>query len=232
MASLASLKETIERGGRIKLLGDSITHGVGGDGFKQDGEHIVNEFSRNPNGYCWANLLRDSLASKYGCTVINNACTGTKIEFIIEHFDTLVSDTDDCVICTIGTNNRHQYFHTGAKRERGEMLDTFYNNILRLNGMFKEKGVAVVFAANIPASRKNELDGEDYWRILHMDDINNLYKKASAAQGFELISIYDLALDYMAKNGCGIDDILCDGLHPNNKGHEMIFELLCNEIGA
>ena len=46
MASLAYLKETIERGGRIKLLGDSITHGVGGDGFVQDGEHIVNEFSR------------------------------------------------------------------------------------------------------------------------------------------------------------------------------------------
>ena len=37
----------------IKLLGDSITHGVGGSGFLQDGEPIVAEFSRNKNGNCY-----------------------------------------------------------------------------------------------------------------------------------------------------------------------------------
>ena len=46
---------------RIKLLGDSITHGVGGTGFCQDGEPIVQNFARNPNGFCWAKLLKEYL---------------------------------------------------------------------------------------------------------------------------------------------------------------------------
>ena len=77
-------------GARIKLLGDSITHGVGGAGFMQDGEHIVAEFSRNKNGFCWAKLFREYLLEKYGCEVVNNACTGTNIQFVIENFETLV----------------------------------------------------------------------------------------------------------------------------------------------
>ena len=32
---------------QIKLLGDSITHGAGGTGFKQDGEPIVEEFYKS-----------------------------------------------------------------------------------------------------------------------------------------------------------------------------------------
>ena len=35
---------------RIKLLGDSITHGVGGTGFAQDGGLIAEGFRRNTNG--------------------------------------------------------------------------------------------------------------------------------------------------------------------------------------
>ena len=35
---------------RIKLLGDSITHGVGGTGFAQDGEPITQGYARNPEG--------------------------------------------------------------------------------------------------------------------------------------------------------------------------------------
>ena len=99
---------------KIKLLGDSITHGVGGTGFEQDGQRITDGFARNPNGYCWAKLFKEYMEKKYNCTVINNACTGTNIQFIIERFDELVKD-DDLVICTIGTNNRHRYAKDGSK---------------------------------------------------------------------------------------------------------------------
>ena len=55
-------------GARIKLLGDSITHGVGGTGFAQSGEHIVDRFSRNPDGFCWARLFSEHMGEKYGAT--------------------------------------------------------------------------------------------------------------------------------------------------------------------
>ena len=78
-ANVLSSKENV----RIKLLGDSITHGVGGTGFNQNGYHFINGYARNPDGYCWANTFRDYMEDKFQCSVINNACTGTTIEFII-----------------------------------------------------------------------------------------------------------------------------------------------------
>ena len=95
---LKNLSLELKPGARIKLLGDSITHGVGGIGFEQNGEHIVAEFSRSPGAYCWAKLFAEYMQKKYSISVVNNACTGTKIEFVIDNFDTLVDEEDDFVI--------------------------------------------------------------------------------------------------------------------------------------
>ncbi|WP_303800032.1 hypothetical protein, partial [Ruminococcus flavefaciens] len=43
---------------KVKLIGDSITHGVGGTGFTNDAEHgdlIYSGYYVNTNGHCWAN---------------------------------------------------------------------------------------------------------------------------------------------------------------------------------
>ena len=217
---------------QIKLLGDSITHGAGGTGFKQDGEPIVEGFARNPNGFCWAKLFKEHLMNKYSCTVINNACTGTRIEFILRNFNTLVEEKDDFVICMIGTNNRHQYFHEGEKRTREEFGETFYQNILKLNAEFERLSKKVIFMANIPASEKNEQDGKDFWRILHVNDINAIYKRAQEKTGFAFISLYDLFTDYLAKSGEKLDELLYDGLHPNDAGYKVMFALLKDKFGV
>ena len=147
---------------KIKLLGDSITHGVGGSGFAQDGEGFIEGFARNTKGYCWANNFKERMESRYNCKVVNNACTGTAIEFVIKNFDTLVDDDDDIILCTIGTNNRHQSFKYAPKRTKEEHMELFYQNILKLAAMFKEAKKDVIFVANIPASERNEQDGPDY----------------------------------------------------------------------
>ena len=220
--SILSSKEKIT----VKLLGDSITHGVGGDGFEQNGEHIVTGYSRSPHGYCWANLLRDHMLEKYGATVVNNACTGTKIEFIIEHFDELVSPLDDVVICTIGTNNRHWMIEDGPKPDKDEYLEQFYQNILRLHALFVKAEKTVIFVANIPASIPNERDTHLFWRVLHMDDINAAYKRAAGELDFPFISLYDLFTEYCNENAVSINELLCDGLHPNNRGYDVMFALM------
>ena len=217
---------------RIKLLGDSITHGVGGTGFKQSGGVIVDGYARNPDGYCWANEFKEYMESEFNCEIINNACTGTNIEFIINNFEKLVSKDDDIVLCTIGTNNRHQYFKDAPKRSKEEHMTRFYNNIVKLGNIFKEKNIDFVFVANIPAAQANECDGEDYWRLFYMKDVNRMYLKASAEEGFPVISLYSLFVDYCESNGITVDSLLCDGLHPNNEGHRVMFKLLVKEIGV
>ena len=216
---------------KIKLLGDSITHGVGGTGFDQDGYGFTNGFARNTKGYCWAKRFKEYMEDKYNCTVTNNACTGTNIQFVIERFDELVKD-DDLVICTIGTNNRHRYAKDGPKPTYEEWSKRFYDCIVELYNKFLQKDVKVIFMANIPASEQNEKDGEDYWRVLHMDDINALYKKGAEALGYPMISMYDLFTDYCKQNSIEVDALLDDGLHPNDKGYDVMFELLVKELNV
>ena len=215
---------------KIKLLGDSITHGVGGTGFQQNGEPIVKGFARNPDGYCWAKQFKELLENKYECTVTNNACTGTTIQFIIENFDALVDESDDFILCTIGTNNRHAFFEVGERPTREQHGKAFYDYIIELYNMIKAKGKEVVFVANIPAAAANELDGETFWRILHMDDINAIYKAAAQKSGFPLISMYDLFTKYCESNSITVDSLLCDGLHPNDQGYDVMYDLICKEL--
>ena len=211
---------------KIKLLGDSITHGVGGSGWKQNGEHIVKDFAQSPDSFCWANMFRDRMKEKYGATVVNNACTGTKVEFIIEHFDRLVDSDDDLIICMIGTNNRHQKMSSGEKMSRETMLENFYANVKKLYSMFLAAKIPVIFMANIPASEKNEQDGADFWRILHMCDINDTYKKFAQESGATVFSLYDAFSEYCAKNEISVDSLLCDGLHPNDEGYKVMYNLI------
>jgi len=215
----------------IKLLGDSITHGVGGTGFEMNGEHIVGDYYRSPEAYCWARQFKEFMESNYNCTVTNNACTGTKIEFVLEHFDTLVSEQDDIVLCTIGTNNRHQYYRDAPMHTKESYLRGFYENVLRLNECFEKSGKDYVLMANIPASPVNEQGSDDYARIFHMCDVNDVYTKAAGECGFAFISMYNLFLEYCDVRNIDYTTLLCDGLHPNNKGYDVMFHIIMQEIG-
>lgn len=216
---------------RIKLLGDSITHGFGGTGFKQDGEFIATKYHRNPNGYCWAKLLKDYMEENFDCEVVNNGCSGTVIQFIIEYFDTLVDPEDDIIICTIGTNNRHQPLSAGPRRSKREQMERVYGFITQLQRKFRDAGKDVIFVANVPASAKNERDGNDYWRVIHMNDIHDLYVKASLEFGFPLIDLYTLFLGYCREHDLQVEDLLGDGLHPNDAGYEVMYRLILGELG-
>lgn len=216
---------------QIKLLGDSITHGVGGTGFAQNGARINEKFARNPDGYCWARRFKEHLEANYDCTVINNGCNGIGLLYAAEHFEELVSPEDDLILCTLGTNNRHQVMSSGPKRTPQEQADRVYGFLLKLHDMLLASGKPVIFMANIPASRENEQDGEDYWRLIHMSDIRELYRKAAAERGFPLISMYDRFTEYCEENGIPVDELLCDGLHPNDRGYDVMFALLKKELG-
>ena len=98
--------------------------------------------------------------------------------------------------------------------------------------MFVEAGIRVVFVANIPATEKNEQDGSDYWRVLHMDDIDAAYKRASSELGVSMISMYDMFNAYMAENGLTVDDLIKDGVHPNDEGYRVMYELFLKAFGV
>lgn len=219
---------------RIKLLGDSITNGAAGTGCCQDGDHIAAGYYRNDHGYCWANLMRDFLKDAYGMQVINNGCNGTTVRDTLERFEALVEEQDDLVICNIGANSRIHFQSNGPCPSREEMLRLVYGQMSALAEKFQKSNKPVIFVANIPAV--DEADGvcgdDPYWRILHMNDIHDLWVKVCSERGLPLIDLYNAMIDYCQLHKVSLNDLLADRLHPNDRGYEVIFRLMMKALGV
>lgn len=211
MSRLVSAKKTIN----IKLIGDSITAGVGGTGYNasdESGEHIFDTFYSNTTGYCWANLLKDYLESKFNCRVKNYGCSGNYSADTVAHLDVLISPDDDIIICMIGTNNR-----PAARFER------LYGDLQTIYQYCIEHEKEIIFMGGIPAVAENDEHT--------MADVNNVVMGASAMCGLEHISLYKLMTDYCLYTGTKLSDVLSDGLHPNDAGYAIMFHLICNALG-
>ena len=142
------------------------------------------------------------------------------------------SSDDDIIICTIGTNNRHQYKTEDKMHSKKEHMQIFYNNILKLAGMFKDAKKDVIFVANIPAGIENERrNDEEVIRIFNMCDINDMYLKASAQCAFPFISMYNAFMNYCTIKNISVDSLLIDALHPNDEGYTVMYNLIMNELG-
>lgn len=217
---------------KIKLIGDSITHGVGGTGFDMNGDVILGDFRRSPNSYCWANLFRDFARERFGATVMNNAILGARTGFLVGNFSALVDDSDDLVICAIGTNDRRQPKTDGERRSKDEQMQILYDGIVALYSKCKAADKDIIFIANIPAANREEGDGEEYYGILTMRDVQDVYDRAALDCDFALIRLYSRFSEYCKEKSISVDSLLDDGLHPNDKGYDVMYKLILDELGV
>lgn len=208
----------------IKLIGDSITAGVGGTGYdaSADGGGVLlwNNTYTNVKGTCWANMLKSYWEKKYGCTVLNYGYSGIASAHIISHIDTLVEDSDDVVVCMIGTNDRNGSQNTN--------LTDYMAKMHQIVNLVKAKGKDIILMANIPASVNNEANTP---RVFHMEDVDNAVACVAAQNAMEYVSVYKLFTEYCKYTGTSIDSLLSDGLHPNDNGYAVMFELISNALG-
>lgn len=226
---IKDFSKLIFEGCNVKIIGDSITAGQGGSNFNVNfntsgGELITSKiwsksWYTNDTGTCWANSLKDYLTQKFNCIVKNYGCPGIGVDQMITAIDDLVKDEDDLVICMIGTNNRHNMQLT----ELYSKLEQIYNIITI------QKNKKIIMMSCMPATVSNETSNN---RIFHADDIDNMYFKLSCEKNFEYISIYKEVLRYCDLKGINVDTLLNDdGLHPNDSGYNVMFNIICNKLG-
>lgn len=152
----------------------------------------------------------------------NWGVSGWRTENIIENIDNLIEGDETIVLCLIGSNDRSS--HNGATYE-----SELAQNMRYIYMQLCDKGAKPVLLSSAPASIENETTFAD--RIMHKEDVDTAARMAAATFGYEHISVYNHVLDYCLYTGTDIDDLLADGVHPNDAGYDVAFDYILKKIG-
>lgn len=209
---------------KIVLGGDSITHGVGGTGFSQNGETIIGNYKRNPNGYCWANLFKSYIESNYNATVLNNGTTGTQSYWWDYNKSSLIPSDTDLFILTIGTNNRIKMENrTGTTHD--EQIANYYTQMKSIIDYCTARHIPILLCSSIPASQSNEDKVENGVPVYpsHVYEFNGVLQRLASEYNMEYFNLYDAIYYYVRQNNLNLSTLLPDGLHPNDEMYRIMF---------
>lgn len=211
----------LNRKTRIKLIGDSITHGTGGTGFAENGEQIANTTNlTSPNSYSWANSFRKTVKKiDANIEVINWAISGKTSAYYKENIAQFITADDDLVIMQLGTNDR---INCQNWQESSANLKSIVDYARSLN-------VPIILMSANPVSVTNDNNISDY--NFNMFGVNLAVKQAAYHAGVEHISNYDAFFKYKEYTGASMDSLREDNIHPNDDGYDVMFRNIVRELG-
>lgn len=206
---------------KIVFLGDSITEGVG---------------VKDKNNTYWKRFMQD------GCEVFGYGISGTRIArqvhmrthpwvddnyFIIRLSQ--MEETADVVVVFGGSNDfGHGDAAFGNIDERID--ETFYGALHNLYTALKEKYPKAIIVVMTPLHRLNEHRIYNELNVRNagcLEDYVNIIKEVAEYHKLPVLDLYNL---------CPIDPeipqqqktLMPDGVHPNDDGQKLIYELLLN----
>lgn len=194
----------------ITIFGDSITMGAG----------------NGANGG-WAGRLKRYFESKGGNhRLYNLGVSGDSSREILKRFDNETKarvkfkrEIDrHIIVFATGLNDSFVYLKDGNPNVT---VDDFKSNIETLIEQAKSHTKEIVFINSIPVDDKLSLDWENLeFTNKRVEQYNNIIKEICDKNHILFFDIYSefSKLDYKA--------LLIDGLHPNSKGHEKMYELI------
>ena len=221
------ISDILASGGTIKFLGDSITQGVGGTGFAQDGEEIREGWNVNTKGYCFANLFKTYIETKYSNPVINYGTKGVRSYNLVswlEAKDGYVTEDDKLLIVMIGTNNK---WSTTA-----DTLADLKNDIQWIVDWCAENGKKLILVSAPMSTVGYDTQYSDGTAVkFHNEDIDHVYKEVCHKNNMDYVPMYQRMVEYCDLKDIDIATIFDDGLHPNDKGYYIMYKLLMKELG-
>lgn len=207
----------------VVFLGNSKTHGVGGTGWKQDGEQIGDTiFRTSPNSYCWANAMCHLITDKTGKPARNWGTTGRTSSFIRDNLASLIRIKDKIVFLCIGTNDRNA--------DNNTTLEQLYENLIYIGEYVRSLGKEIIFVSPSPVSIANETDPVNI-KNYHQEDVDNIIARAASYFNMDYISIYKGMLNYCELKDITVDSLLSDGLHENDEGYKVDFHIVADHVG-
>jgi|GEM_PF-1730730 lysophospholipase L1-like esterase len=195
--------------GEFSFVGDSVFFGARSPVFEFPfGEHEV-VLRRKSSANIQIRLEAINVTKKV--VVVNDGIIGSNTTRWVPGgplLDDSTSPGDEVVMIQLGTNNRTQSSSNSPKIFRAQLIQI----VDYLLGLEKK----VVLLASCVATESNE---QGVGRVLHMDEIAAIIKSVAEERSLDYIDQYSTTLQHYLDG----EDILPDGLHPNDEGHRIMF---------
>ncbi len=130
----------------------------------------------------------------------------------------------DLVIVGFGTNDAHIDGEDPEGPSRIPVKD-YEMNLTFMIRKFQENGIKIILLAPNPLGDKFP-DYQNDRLILYVNVVRALSRKFQTG----LVDNFTLFMEYPNITGVRMDDLLLDGIHPNDMGHQIMAEALGNEI--
>ena len=197
----------------------------------------------------YADILRRELPERgVPARVVNQGVPGNRTDQALERLDTDVrSYKPEIVILLFGINDSAVDVWRNATQPRVP-LATYRQNLTRLVRTLKADGAAPILVTPQGMAWTDKLKslygGPPHHRASPYDVADPLglnatlikyvqaIRDVAAQEQVELVDLYKLFMAYRAVDGQELDDLLLDGMHPNDKGHRMIADALLPVILA
>lgn len=187
----------------------------------------------------YARLLQDELTAKgRALLVVNAGVGGNTTEMARARFEKdVLARNPDLAIVQFGINDAavDVWKKPPATQPRVD-LPRYESNLREFVVRLKSAGVRVIVMTPNPLRWTPKLkemygrapyspDDPDGFNVL-LKDYSEAARRVAREEQAALVDIFQAFLDYGTKSGQAVDDLLLDGMHPNEKGHRLIAEAL------
>ena len=208
---------------RIKLIGDSITAGVGVLSYYENKKSKVIFDNKKGEVYyephhtilSWSNYFRHYVNKNFpSVDLINCGIGGKSAKWVNTNKDYLINNNEDIVFVMLGTNDRWD----------SSSLDEYKTNLEELLDNISNNSKLMYVLCPPPTLNDNRFS-------FGMDEINKVVKAICEDQCYNYISFYDHLMEYSKNNNIELDKMFeTTGSHPVQKGYDEMWRYLGREL--
>lgn len=206
-------------------VGDSITYG----NWDSEGGWLE-RFREYLDQRILSIYQRVDLYSKHYTLVYNLGIPGETTEGLLERLERELKprinrELENIIIFAIGVNDSRYYEHS---REHAVDFNVYQKNLPKLFEIAKKYTGKIVFVGLMPVDEKRTdpifWETQAFYRNAFVKRYDKEIRDFCEKEGVHFIEIFDKLI------GENIEELLEDGIHPNNKGHQRLFEIIKAEL--
>lgn len=197
-------------GRRICVWGDSISHGA--HDFEKGG---------------WVERLKTSYTMEDDISVYNVGISGDTTHDVLERFDVEAKAREpEMIVFSIGINDAIYIIDEDRHKNTEEGFRDNIKKLIAKSKIFTDK-ILLLSCNPVDQDKTTPIswDKNKEYHNSYIQKLNKIIEEIALEEGLLFVDIYKVFIERQ-----NYIDLLPDGLHPNEDGHELIFQVVKENI--